>query len=162
VISPGFHQPVCKAVHQIVDFWNNKVEQGLPSGEVLRAQLTEKLSKPHGEDATYQDENGITVPLAALRQRIIGCHVILSNGQQPERRLNAERVKLAETIARTQSALRVIMDQYDLVVRFDIIMSIDILCHTLANIIDVISEEPINLNSPNFTEKFEEIMCARN
>lgn len=164
------YNPSEEAVHQIINFWRRKMEQGLPSGDILMARAAEQLNKPHGKDAIYQDENGIAVPLNTLQQRILGCralNAILSKGQQPERQqperqLNAKRLKFAESIARAQSALRIFMGQYDPVVRFDIIVSIDILCHTLAKIIDVILNETIKLSSPNFKKQFEEIMFAHN
>lgn len=150
----------------ILDLCVRKMEQRTSTPlEVKVAQAVEKLSKPHGEDTLTHDENGITVPLDTLRHRILQSSALfstLSKTPRPPPQLHPNRKKLAESIARVQGVLRVIMEQSDPILRFDVIVSIDVLCHTLANIIEVLLDEPINLHSPTFVQSFEKIMCARN
>jgi hypothetical protein len=162
------YDPSALLMHQITDFWRNKMEKELPSPQnimVRAAEQLRRLSEPHGEDTKCQDQNGITVPLHALYQRIVESRTlmtIINPDTLSQGIFKAKWTDLAKCISRAQRALCVMMDQLDPVVSFDIIVSIDILCHTLARIIEILLEEKIELRSPSFMRQFEKIMVARN
>lgn len=162
------YNPSVEMTQQLADFWKQEMQQAALSPHTIMERVTERtrmLSEPHGKDTICQDENGIIVPLHILHERIIGSRAfmsVLNGGFLPEGLSKVKGVKLAESISRTQSTLRVIMDQFDPVVRFDIVVSIDILCHTLAKIIRETRGENLELRSPSFMRQFEKIMIARN
>jgi hypothetical protein len=156
------YEPSKTAVVQIVEFWTSKIQQNPLTAERVTEGLT--ILSNIDNNSADQEVNGKKVPLDILIERIIACRVLMSqflptpdhNGP------TGGRVKLAETIARAQEAIGVIMMQHDPVIRFDIILSIDILCHTVAKVAGVILNERIPLRSPGFLENFEAAMKARN
>ena len=105
---------------------------------------------------------------------------LISNGQLPECLSQSKGRELAESTCRAHDARKIVVDQFaavlrvaqgalldimsqlDPVVRLDIVVSINILCHSLARIIKVTLRETIQLRSPSFLGQFERIMIARN
>lgn len=151
--------------HQTIDFLRQKTKQDLLLADILQAQATEKLSKPYGEETPCQDENGMTIPIDTLVSRIIACHnpmVSIHKDDLPETILYGKTENLTKNIKRAQSVLRILMEEQNPHVRIDISVSIDILCHTLSKIISVITGEYIMLQSPDYADRFLEIMRARN
>jgi len=156
------YEPSKDAVGQIIEFWTPKIQQTPLSPERMTEGL-KILSNIHN-NTTDQDNNGKKVPLGILLDRIIACRALMSRflPVQEHSGPTGGRVKLAETIAHAQEAIGVIMMQHDPIVRFEIILSIDILCHTIAKITEVLLDERIPLRSPGFLENFEAAMKARN
>jgi len=156
------YEPSAEPVTQIIDFWLPKVQHSPPMTEERMARAAETLANIR----LATDETGDAVPLDILRQRVVACRAVLDGiGANPFPRREGPspaRATLAESMARAHKALRLIMSQGKPTVRLDIVLSIDILCHTIAKIINVFLDETILLRSPRFTEKFEEIMIARN
>lgn len=123
-------------------------------------------NRTYGEETVYQDRIGTSLSLDALCQIVEAARVataVLSKSEvQIRRPLDEQRIRLSESIARAQRALRIIMIQRLPVLRLEIAVSIDILCCTLAKIIHVILGDVIEKHVPSFSRKFEELMIQRN
>jgi hypothetical protein len=131
------YDPARAAFSQIEAFWLSKMQDGLPPVEIRIARAKERLNK------TDQGDSSNKISLSVLRQRIDACRHITNDGNVSESWPSPApgRVEFAECVARAQKAVRVIIAQHDPIVRFEIVLSIDILCHTLAKIIQVISDD---------------------
>lgn len=140
-----------------------------PSANSSESSLCEPSTE--GAKVTHPNPNcGDKATSEQLRDRLAACRwtwkYIQNNGEKPSisRKPSGPREELAQCITNVQRITLIFMSQKDPIVRFEILLSIEILCHSLAKIIDEIFGESIKIqvSVDLYPTHFEKSMVDRN
>jgi hypothetical protein len=153
------------AIRQL-ELYPSWMQGRLPSLKPLIAWTMAKLGIINANNTTDQNVSGDKASLGILWERLIICRNCANNFTWRQNRPGptAGRIEFAKCVARVQRAIRIIMAQQNPILRFEIVVSIDILCHTLVDIIGVFLDEHIEVDAPSqdVTDNFQTAMIARN
>jgi hypothetical protein len=131
-----------------------------PLGAYVRKVLIVELSKPPLSWDQERLKKMSSTMLMAERERVL----FGSTSEQARMKYAQTTTGITRSLQRVRDMTRIVLDQIRPILRFEIVMSIDILCSTLRHLVEELWSQPIHLrpSSRFYTIEFQGKMLSQN